>query len=91
MGWLELAAPEGSAPGSDQTFGIWQITDGRVLNGREGKFILMRPSPHDRSISTLPQRWFSTGPAPDPSEPSRDVFYGTGIYEFEAQANITIF
>lgn len=93
IGWLELAAPEGSTPESDQTFGIWQITDGRVLNILQGKFIVMRPRPNDTSVSTIPQGWFSVGPAPGASEQTYDIYASrpSGVLKFEAQANITLF
>jgi hypothetical protein len=93
IGWLELAPPEGSSPGSDQTFGIWQIIDGRVLNIPQGKFIVMRPRPRDTSVSNVPQGWFSLGPAPVGGEQIYDIYAsrGSGVLKFEAQADITTF
>jgi hypothetical protein len=95
IGWLELAAPEGTTPGSNQVFGRWQITEGRTINGgREGKYLFLRPRPYDNESTSGEGITILVRPEPGATEPCRiyDIA-GTqvGSLEFEAQASITIF
>jgi hypothetical protein len=95
IGFLTLT-PEDATPGGIQVAALWEIIGGRLL-GREGKYLVLRPRPQERSGSNLPQPWFSIGPAPDPGttdQHSYDLFTSrpsSGVLKFEAQANITIF
>jgi hypothetical protein len=95
IGTLTIAEPEGSAAGSNQGFGRWEIFAGHALSRLpEGKYLVLRARPRDTKPSSGDEITILLGPDAEASEPCRIydiVGPQVGTLHFEAQVNLTLF